>query len=120
MEFEKYYSGSATTPAEQQSPSALERLKALLNERVEIRWDQKWYPGMLLGEVDGEVSFDDESFDNEFIGIGDIRRPIQSINQRPDDAVTRNAHAVVVGAFNFESFDKYVRWILSPVTECRN
>jgi len=82
MEFEKYYySGSATTPAEQQSPSALERLKALLNERVEIRWDQKWYPGMLLGEVDGEVSFDDERFDNEFIGIGDIRRPIQSINQ---------------------------------------
>jgi hypothetical protein len=48
MEFEKYYSGSATTAAEQQSPSALERLKALFNERVEIRWDQKWYPGMLL------------------------------------------------------------------------
>ena len=58
----------------------------------------------LSGEGDGE---DDESFDNEFIGIGDIRRPIQSINQRPDD----------VDTIDFESFDKYVRWILSPVTD---
>jgi hypothetical protein len=62
----------------------------------------------LSGEVDGEVSFDDERFDI-------------------DQSVTRRCRykecpcrAVVVGAFNFESFYKYVRWILSPVAECRN
>ena len=50
----------------------------------------KWYKGMLValrfsdsGEVEGKVSFDDE-FNDEFIRMDDIR-PIESINQSPDD-----------------------------------
>ena len=115
MEFEQHHSGSATASAEQQSSSAFERLKALLCERVEIRWsDGHWYQGMLVevssdsGEVYGKVSFDDEEFNEEFIGIDDIR-PIESINQSPV--------AMVAGAFDFESFDKYVRWILRPIKD---
>ena len=80
MELEQHHSGSATASAEQQSSSAFERLKALLYERVEIRWsDGKWYEGMLValrlsdsGEVEGKVSFDDE-FNDSFIRMDDIR-----------------------------------------------
>jgi hypothetical protein len=38
MEFEHHHSGSAIASVEQQRSSAFERLKALLYERVEIRW----------------------------------------------------------------------------------
>jgi len=120
MEFEQHHSGSATASAEQQRSSAFERLNALLEERVEIRWsDGYWYRGMLVevssdsDEVYGKISFDDKDFSEEFIRIDDIR-PIQSINQSPENDVTRNAGA---GAFDFESFDKYVRWILRPIKD---
>ena len=118
MEFEQHHSVSAAASAEQQRSS--ERLNALLHKRVEIRWsDGYWYQGMLVkvssdsDEVYGKISFDDEDFNEEFIRMDDIR-PIKSINQSPEDDVTRNAGA---GAFDFESFDKYVRWILLPIKD---
>lgn len=125
MEFEQHHSGSTTAPTEQKIYPALERLTDLLNERVEIRWDDgEWYPGMLVavrssdsGEVGGVVSFDNEDFENEVIGSDDIRLLVQTIDQSTVDDEGRNAPVIVAGAFDFKSFNEYVRWILFPAKD---